>query len=409
MDLFFDDRLQSLTLLSLTRAVLAASGEGLPLPGLSFERFMSASWDDLGCGPEVRMRAGLALSRMFPSAGVKAGELGDEIGLRAALARFYRPLDLAGFVGARWRDCSGRGGSGRVIFMSSGSTGKPKAAEQSWAMLMQELEAVKDLCPHVKRVMSLTPLHHSYGFLFGALMALSYGLRHLTMPPFPPMVRENLAPGDLVVGFPDFWRNMPSGEHRPPENVFCLSATAPWPAAEQRALHEAGYRECRDIFGSSENGIVGWRMPPDKYFELLPYWERNPEDSGTLLRVFSKSDKLAMPLQDAFKWQGERRFRPAGRSDHAVQVSGVNVYPFYVSSLIAKLPGVASCKVRLMRPEEGRRLKAFIVPSDGWTEEQISHGLKAFFHEKLSAPERPSSLTFGPNLPKTVYGKDSDW
>lgn len=416
MELFFDTKVQGLALLGITRSVLTASGGGvLPLPGLSFESFMAASWDELRCAPEQRAQVGLALARMFPPAGVEAGELGSagdfsaEMTLRGVFNRSHGPAALMEFVSERWRACSGRKNAGRVVFMSSGSTGKPKAAAHSWPMLMQELEAVMPLFPPLRRALTLTPLQHCYGFMFGVLAALSFGLRREVLPPFPPMVREALAPGDLVVGFPDFWRNMPHQEQSPPEGVFCLSATAPWPEAEQRALRDSGYSQSLEIFGSSENGVIGWRSHPDDPFELLPYWSRDPDTPAVLLRTLPGGEKQRLPLQDDFKWEGERRFRPAGRSDNAVQVSGVNVYPAHIARLIGALPGVSACKVRLMRPGEGHRLKAFVVPADGWPEEKLSPVLKAFFHEKLGAPERPASITFGPSLPKTMYGKDSDW
>lgn len=66
MGLFFDGKLQGLALLSLTRTALGGGGKDLPLPGLSVENFMASSWDDLGCGPQVRIQAGMDLARMFP-------------------------------------------------------------------------------------------------------------------------------------------------------------------------------------------------------------------------------------------------------------------------------------------------------------------------------------------------------
>lgn len=433
MSLLHDANIHAVALMGITRSVISAGSRGvLPLPGMELAGFMRAGWRELGdtagaldntaargavlgasfdagvdVGPfflGLRVEAGLALARMFPEEGVKAGELKDWARLREELAACHGPGETAALVGERWRK-----GDGRVVFMSSGSTGRPKAAAHSSAMLMQELEAVCGLFPSLKRVILLTPPQHCYGFMFGVLLPSALGLARVTLPPFPPMVREALAPGALVAGFPHFWRNMPHDEFCPPSGVMCLSATGPWPEGEQRALRASGYENILEIFGSSENGVMGWRRGPDEYFELLPYWSRCSGGGETLLRRMPDGKNEARPLQDALQWKDERHFMPAGRADNAVQVSGVNVYPAHISGLIAARPGVAACRVRLMRPDEGRRLKAFVVPEKGQNESALAASLKAFFQERLSPPERPAQLTFGLSLPKTMYGKDSDW
>jgi long-chain acyl-CoA synthetase len=56
------------------------------------------------------------------------------------------------------------------------------------------------------------------------------------------------------------------------------------------------------------------------------------------------------------------KVRSAGRAEGAVQVGGVNVFPDVVGRVLTAHSGVAQAAVRLMRPEEGTRLKAFVVP-----------------------------------------------
>lgn len=322
MGLFFDGKLQGLALLSLTRAALSGGGTDLPLPELSVENFMALSWDDLGCEPQVRVQAGIELARMFPPAGVAPGDVDDEIGLQAAFARLPGPADTAAIVADRWRDCHGRSASGRVVFMSSGSAGKPKATVHSWAMLMQDLEAVMPLLPPLSRVITLTPLQHYYGFMFGVLAARYLGLRHLALPPLPPVVRKALAPGDMLVGFPDFWRDMSRTGYRSPEDLFCLSFAAPWPEAEQHALRASGCGLSLEVFVSGENGVLGWRAHPDNPFKLLHYWSRDPDAPGVMSRALPGGEKQCLSLREDFHWEDERHFRRCRKQCTAKSMTG---------------------------------------------------------------------------------------
>ena len=77
---------------------------------------------------------------------------------------------------------------------------------------------------------------------------------------------------------------------------------------------------------------------------------------------------------------------------------------------LVELEASAQAAVRLMRPEEGVRLKAFVVPKDGAGTEQEPHlQLWAWIDRELAPPERPKALRFGPALPMTPEGKAADW
>lgn len=73
-------------------------------------------------------------------------------------------------------------------------------------------------------------------------------------------------------------------------------------------------------------------------------------------------------------------------------------------------PSVVSvAAVRAMRPEEGERPKAFVVPSDGAPVPGVLRALlDRFVDERLSPAERPRAWTFGPCLPADDRGKASD-
>ena len=98
-----------------------------------------------------------------------------------------------------------------------------------------------------------------------------------------------------------------------------------------------------------------------------------------------------------------------GRRDGAVQVGGTNVFLTKVEQRLSGFPGVASATVRLMRPDEGDRLKCFIVPDGDSKPEHLRRRLEAFIDSWLTPADRPKFITFGSELPRNVQGKLSDW
>jgi 4-coumarate--CoA ligase len=86
------------------------------------------------------------------------------------------------------------------------------------------------------------------------------------------------------------------------------------------------------------------------------------------------------------------------------------VFPAYVAEVLAMHPAVAGCAVRLMRADEGTRLKAFVVPHDNLEEPaRLRTALTRWIGERLSPAERPAAYSFGAALPRQPNGKLTDW
>jgi acyl-coenzyme A synthetase/AMP-(fatty) acid ligase len=100
---------------------------------------------------------------------------------------------------------------------------------------------------------------------------------------------------------------------------------------------------------------------------------------------------------------------PAGRVDEAVQVGGVNVHPAQIAAILKRHPGVRDAAVRLMRADEGRRLKAFVLPHAGEDGAALKMALSRWVREQLASAERPVSFTLGSQLPTNSQGKPADW
>lgn len=297
-----------------------------------------------------------------------------------------------------------------LTFRTSGSSGMPKRCTHRLSGLWREVEVLASLLPGRGRVLSAVPAHHIYGFLFTVLLpqagACSLPVLDLRAAS-PAALAGQLRPGDLLVAHPDYWRQVAALGLAFPADVVGVSSTAPCPDAVARTLAEGGLRLLQ-VYGSSETAGVGWREAAGDAYRLFPYWHAVGEDAIERDREGGQLERFL--LQDRLEWSAPDRFLPAGRVDHAVQVGGTNVFPAYVSEVLAMHPAVAECHVRLMRPDEGTRLKAFVVPrADAGDAAALRQALSAWIAERLTPPERPAVFSFGPALPRQLNGKLADW
>lgn len=316
-----------------------------------------------------------------------------------------------------WAEAAASGldsGGGSISFRTSGSSGAPKACSHALDSLWQETGVLAGLFPGARRIVGLVPSHHIYGFLFTVLLPQALGLGPEALLDLrgasPGAVARQLRPGDLVVGFPDFWRAFAPLATSLPGGVTGVTSTAPCPDEVARALAASGVARLVQVYGSSETAGVGWRDGPDEDYRLFPYWEAG-DDPSVLRRSLPDGSQAAYPLQDRLSWSAAGRFRPVGRIDHAVQVGGINVFPAYVADVLRMHPMVGEVTVRPMRPDEGQRLKAFVVPrADGGKDAAALRAeLTAWIGERLSTPERPAAWSFGAALPRQANGKLADW
>ncbi|THC46584.1 AMP-binding protein [Massilia sp. Mn16-1_5] len=292
-----------------------------------------------------------------------------------------------------------------LTFRTSGSAGSPKRCAHSLAHLWREVDELARLLPGRRRVLTGVPAHHIYGFLFTVLLpqAGQCALPVLDLRgASPATLAAQLAPGDLVVAHPDFWNAVAALSPRLPADVAGVSSGAPCPDATADALAGAGLRLLQ-VYGSSETAGVGTREAAGAPYRLLPYWRR-----GAAENTIERGDER-FSLQDRLEWLDAQHFLPRGRIDQAVQVGGTNVYPAYVAEVLALHPAVRECVVRAMRPDEGARLKAFVVAADGHAAADLRAELDAWIAERLTPPERPAAYSFGPALPRQPGGKPADW
>ncbi len=303
--------------------------------------------------------------------------------------------------------------SSRLLrFHTSGSTGTPKEAEHPYYQLLEEAEAFAARTPGRARVVSVMATHHIFGFVTSLLLPRLLDIPVIIKPPLPTEAFfATLAPGDLLVAFPHFLERgamLLAGRRTFPPDLLILSAGAPFSPDLEHTLRALGLVGLREVYGTTEHSAVGIRETTARPFQLLPYWRWN-QQTQSLLRRLPGAAWSAEPAQDHLEWAEERSFLPKGRKDLAVQIGGINVFPLAVEETLRDHPGVLDCAVRLMRPEEGFRLKAFVVPDGNHAGPLTGGELRLWLAGHLPPQAVPRSFSFGPELPRTASGKAADW
>lgn len=374
--------------------------------------------------PEIHTLADLPAGQAAPLAASALSFLGIPDADGAKQARLTALRDLADWADRlyAWWDKE------TVCFSTSGSTGAPARHVFPLPHLYEEIHAAETAFTGCRRVVSVMPAHHIYGLMYGPMLANFLGISVNYAPPLPlASFFASLKPGDVLIAFPFFWRSVLDVLRRKtdglalPPGVLGCTATGPCPPEVIRALLDPAatgdsppLQSMREIYGSTETNAIGIRINGAEWYDLLPIWNASPlPDGGTnLYRVGRDGSVLPpQPAPDVLVWNGPRRFRPERRVDKAVQVAGTNVYPERVAAAIREHPLVKDCAVRLMRPEEGSRLKAFIVPAVAGNEARKAFGkpFRDWLAARLDTVARPKRISLGSALPVNEMGKLKDW
>lgn len=370
------------------------SRSSFPQPPLAWETFGAQSWEDAADRDERRIILENVCAMLF------CGE--TDRGCIPVPSGQERIATSAESLLAVWQSSSRC-----ITFYTSGSTGTPKACPHSLSMLEQEAASLAPYFQGRSRILSVVPAHHLYGFSFGVFLPAFCGIPVQQTIALPHVIAAAMRPGDAVIGLPLLWQALlKTGQEPAGKGILAVSATAPIEEQTLRGLEQAGFA-LADIFGSSETGVAGIRTASHEAYRLAPHFARTGPD--TLERSLPDAPHHPVCLEDHLHWLDDRHFLPAGRRDKAVQVGGVNVYPAQIAEKIASLPGVHACAVRPMRPEEGTRLKAFIVPSREEDIQELKGSLRRRLRRMLSAEECPVAFSFGPALPRNSMGKLADW
>lgn len=395
---------QSVLTAELTR--LRGRTSSLPQP-----QGMEAAWpDDLNLADEAH--PGFAcdsLDLLHLSAAINEMFHLYEVGLEPRLLQTARFGDWLAIIENAWRL-----GVEHITVTTSGSTGTPKRCVHSFHYLDTEIEYLATLFQGRSRIVALAPARHIYGLLFTALLPDRLHIPVVAYAEVCPGSKDQpgpatlFEPGDLLVSVPTVWQWLDRSISHWPANVEGVISTGPCPRNTIESLAQRGLSRVHEIYGSSETAGVGVRTWPEPYFTLMPQWKRT-RSVGELHDSLLHASICHVAPMDELTFVDQDRFVLRSRKDNAVQVGGTNVFPGLIEQKLLSHAGVEAVSVRLMRPEEGHRLKCYVVPAGGESADRLRESLERWIATWPAHAERPKDLTFGSALPKNALGKACDW
>ncbi|QOC22888.1 AMP-binding protein [Wenzhouxiangella sp. AB-CW3] len=296
--------------------------------------------------------------------------------------------------------------TGMVSFRTSGTTGNAKTVSHRLVDLEQEVVELTHLVLGVRRMVSLVPAHHIYGFLFTVLLPMHLGLpvnRDGCLSGLPP---RHLESGDWLIGFPLRWRQIKRLRREIPSGVSAVTSTSPCPSELVQDMKSLGLDRMLAIYGATETAGVGYRFDAEQPYTLFDYWSW----SGSRLHRCCKDGRLIeIEPEDELAFENDGQFRPMGRKDTVVQVAGRNVRPEHVAARITAHPLVERCSVELDTTRDEPRLTASIILVSNASATDAESVLHRWAQEKLNSAERPMRWTFAGELPATATGKTRGW
>lgn len=245
-----------------------------------------------------------------------------------------------------------------------------------------------------RRVLSLVSPHSLIGFTLSVLAPNLLNISAVDVRGMPPdELKKFLSFGDALVATPSLWRYIIAQGIVAPDNGMAVFFGEALTAELSASIRKAGFNAQREIYGSTEHGLIGWRDSPGDAFSLFDHWLRNDTD---LVRVEPSGKTSDVEPMDRLDWEGERRFRLGGRRDGAVQIGGINIFPQRISERICEHPEIARCVVELSRDEAGgNRLVALIeLKAGGPPAESSARSIDAWCRSRLRPHERPRLYSY---------------
>lgn len=322
---------------------------------------------------------------------------------RACLERLYRffghagdksPAGAAVTIGD-WVDGVAAAVGGRLTGFSFAAAGDEarEFAHRADAIFADAASAANLLYGR-RRILSLVAPHSLIGFTLSILtpnllQAPAFDSRGLP----PDELKRFLTFGDALIATPSLWRYIIAQGILAPDNAMAVYFGEPMTADLAAEIRKVGFVAQREVYGSTEHGLIGWRDSPSDPFALFDTWRRSGD---RLCRTIPSGAIVDVTPMDTFSWDGDRRFRLEGRRDGAQQIGAVNVFPARIAGKIAEHPEIARCVVEVSRHAGGAdRLVATIQLHTGAAPgESTARSIDAWCRSKLRPYERPRVYNF---------------
>lgn len=279
-------------------------------------------------------------------------------------------------------------------FTPAGRDSQTEACVHAADLLYAQGAAFSNLLYGRRRLISFVAPHSLMGFTLTViapnLQQMAYSdARGMT----PAELGEYLTFGDAVVATPSHWRFLLREGVKAPENAMAVTFGEPLSGALSAEMRKCGFGAQREVYGSTESGLVGWRDSAGDAFNLFDFLHA---EDGAIMRESARGDRHEIVLMDHVDWEGPRRFRLTGRRDGAVQIGAVNVFPNRIASVIEANQLVERCRVRAgAHPSGFNRLIADIgITGDVQADEFLARHIDQWCRERLHAHERPRIYNF---------------
>lgn len=245
-----------------------------------------------------------------------------------------------------------------------------------------------------RRILSLVAPHSLIGFTLSVLtpnllQAPAIDVRCMS----PDELKKFLAFGDALIATPSLWRYMIAQGVFAPDNAMAVFFGEPMTAELASEIRKAGFGAQREIYGTTEHGLIGWRDVPSDPFALLDHWRRRDAE---LRRIFPCGETADVASMDELVWEGERRFRLGGRRDGAVQIGAINVFPARIAQKIAEHPEIRRCDISVSKHQTGadRLVVTIELNSGAPPSESTARSIDSWCRAKLRPYERPRLYSY---------------
>ncbi|MEE2690495.1 MAG: hypothetical protein VX640_03030 [Pseudomonadota bacterium] len=285
-----------------------------------------------------------------------------------------------------------------MSFTAAGRDSLAEACRHPADEVFCDAAAAANLLYGRRRLISLIAPHSLMGFV---VTVLTPNLQRISSVDARSMAPEALAAslafGDVVVATPTLWRYVIGEGVKAPDNAMGVCFGEEMTAELAAEMRKAGFGAVRELYGSTETGLIAWRDSPGEPFILFDHWRR--EGTALARRSPSGGERILTPM-DSLLWENDRTFRLGGRRDGAVQVGAVNVFPDRIAQTLRAHPLVEDCRIGVSRQPGGvNRLIAHIkLNPEAAPSEQTARAIDGWCRAELRPQERPRIYSFEESL-----------
>ena len=261
-------------------------------------------------------------------------------------------------------------------------------------LVFQDAAAAAGLLHGRRRLVSLVSPHSVLGLSLTTLTPQLIGVANVDARKMAPdALSAFFAFGDVIVATPSYWGYLVSERVSVPDNAVAVCFGEPLVPQLASEMRRAGIAIIRELYGSTQTGLIAWRDSPTDDFVLFDHWAR--EGDG-LVRRLPCGKRVAQSPMDRFAWRTDRTFALSGRLDGAVQIGAVNVFPDQIANHIAAHPLVQHCDVTvsLDAASTNRLIANITLVQQHSVGENTAREIDRWCREKLAYHERPHVYNF---------------